>query len=228
MLFSTNLLAVSAVLLGAALQAHAHAAIAPMLGVSGTPARSNVQRPSTAKPCGNVNIAQTFASSGVIKLAADDTFQATITNFNGGVDGSREIASVQVDPSGTGKSFVAAKMVKNGTKAPSSNASEQLTVQLPAGTKCTGAGGKCLVTFKTDGGFGNCVVVQQGAASGAASASKTKAATAKANASASATTKAKLTTVKTGGKTASAAATATDCEEETVTVTVTVTPTATA
>ena len=37
-----------------------------------------------------------------------------------------------------------------------------LTVQLPAGTTCTGgaSGSKCLVAFVTAGGFGNCVVVQ--------------------------------------------------------------------
>lgn len=82
MLFSKNILAVAAVLLGAALQAHAHAAIAPELGVSGTPQRSDVQRPSTAKPCGNTNIAQTIDTSGTIALKSDGTFTATITNFN--------------------------------------------------------------------------------------------------------------------------------------------------
>jgi hypothetical protein len=49
-------------------------------------------------------------------------------------------------------------------KAPSSIGSQNLTVQLPSGTKCQGgpSGNLCLVSFKTAGGFGNCVVVQQG------------------------------------------------------------------
>ena len=82
MLFSKNLFAVATLLLGAALQAHAHAAIAPELGVSGTPVRSDVQRPSKAKPCGNTNIAQTIDTSGTVALNSDGTFSATITNFN--------------------------------------------------------------------------------------------------------------------------------------------------
>ena len=44
--------------------------------------------------------------------------------------------------------------------------SQQVTVQLPAGTTCAGGATKnlCLVSFTTAGGFGNCVVVQKGAA----------------------------------------------------------------
>lgn len=58
-------------------------------------------------------------------------------------------------------------------QAPTDVGSQQLTVSLPAGTKCTGgtSGDLCLASFTTAGGFGNCVVVQQGgAASGAAAA----------------------------------------------------------
>ena len=82
MLFSKNLLAVATLFLAGALQAHAHAAIAPELGISGTPVRNDVQRPSTAKPCGNTNIAQTIDTSGTVALQSDDTFTATITNFD--------------------------------------------------------------------------------------------------------------------------------------------------
>ena len=82
MLFSKNIVAAAALLLSVSLQAHAHAAISPMLGVKGTPKRSDVQRPSTAKPCGAVNIAQTLDSSTAIPLNADGTFTATIQNFN--------------------------------------------------------------------------------------------------------------------------------------------------
>ncbi len=83
MIFGKNLVAIVALLLSVSLQAHAHAAIAPALGVSGTPKRTDVQRPSNAKPCGNANIAKAFDSSRAISLKADGTFSATIQNFNG-------------------------------------------------------------------------------------------------------------------------------------------------
>lgn len=149
----------------------AHAAIAPALGVKGDPTRGDVQRPSTGKPCGNVDIAQTLDTSTPVTAAADGTFSPSITDFNPGSDGSRSIKTVQVDASGTGKNFVAATMVVNGNANPSSVSTEQLKVQLPAGTKCTGGTAKnlCLATFTTTAGFGNCVVVSQGANAQAAS-----------------------------------------------------------
>jgi len=50
-------------------------------------------------------------------------------------------------------------------QAPTEDISEQLTVQMPAGTNCTGgaSGNLCLASFKTTAGFGNCVVVSQNA-----------------------------------------------------------------
>jgi hypothetical protein len=69
-------------LLSISLQVSAHALITPAIGVSGKGARSDVQRPSAAKPCGNANIAQTLGSSTTAQLSAQDTFTATITNFN--------------------------------------------------------------------------------------------------------------------------------------------------
>ena len=100
-----------------------------------------------------------------------------------GQDGSRQVTA-KVDDAATGKTFVAAQVTKNGDlvnnsfhswfygtnyiyyKAPTDVGSQQLTIQLPANTKCTGGSGKdsCLVSFTTAGGFGNCVVVQQKAA----------------------------------------------------------------
>lgn len=57
---------------------------------------------------------------------------------------------------------------------PTSDTTEQLTVQLPAGTKCSGGANKdlCLASFTTTSGFGNCVAVSQGAGAGAAAADK--------------------------------------------------------
>lgn len=144
---------------------NAHAAIAPALGVKGNPTRSDVQNPSSAKPCGNVNIAQSIDTSTPVTVAANGTFSPSIANFNPGADGSRSIKTVQVDASGTGKNFIAAKMIVNGDANPTNTGTQQLTVQLPAGTTCTGGTGKnlCLTSFTTTAGFGNCVVVSQGA-----------------------------------------------------------------
>jgi len=164
MLFSRIPIAI-ALFFGLALQVQAHAVINPALGVKGQPTRNNVQRPSTAKPCGTVNIQQTLGTTTPVTANAQGLFSTTITNFNAGVDGSRQVTA-SVDPTGTGKSFVAATVTKNGVLAPTNVGSDNLSVQLPAGTKCTGGTGKnvCLVAFKTAGNFGNCIAVQQGAA----------------------------------------------------------------
>jgi hypothetical protein len=78
---------------------------------------------------------------------------------------------VQVDASRTGKNLVAAKMVVNGNANPATVGSDKLTAQLHPGTKCTDGADKnlCLASFTTTAGFGNCVVVPQGA--GASNAS---------------------------------------------------------
>ncbi|KAI0714452.1 hypothetical protein C8T65DRAFT_738700 [Cerioporus squamosus] len=167
MFFSKSLIAAAALCLSMSLEAHAHAAISPALGVQGTPARNDVQRPSTAKPCGNINVAQTIDSSTAVTAATNGSFAATITNFNAGTDGSTQVTA-QVDATGTGKSFVNAEVLQNGVKSPTTTGSTQLVVQMPAGTTCSGGatGDKCLVTFTTAGGFGNCVVVQQATAAG--------------------------------------------------------------
>jgi len=79
---------------------------------------------------------------------------------------------MEVDASGTGANFVAGKVTANGEAAPASTGTEKITASLPAGTACSGgaSGDLCLASFKTAGGFGNCVVVQQGAGGGAAAA----------------------------------------------------------
>jgi hypothetical protein len=73
---------VSAVVLALGLQVNAHAGIAPALGVSGNFTRNDVQRPSTAKPCGNADLSKINTSKSV-SAAADGTVSFTITNFNG-------------------------------------------------------------------------------------------------------------------------------------------------
>ncbi|KAG8998492.1 hypothetical protein FRB94_000592 [Tulasnella sp. JGI-2019a] len=194
--FATALLLVA----GLTSQVNAHSALAPALGVSGTPVRGDVQRPSTAKPCGTINIASTLDSSTAVTAAADGTFTVTATNFNAyvlllplvacnglcmyfydrGTDGST-FYTAEVDPTAKGTAFVAATVTKNGVKSPTTVGSVPITVQLPAGTTCTGgaAGDLCLASFTSAGGFGNCVVVKQAgaAASTTAAAAATTAAT---------------------------------------------------
>ncbi|KAI0334047.1 hypothetical protein GY45DRAFT_142898 [Cubamyces sp. BRFM 1775] len=154
----------AAVFLGLSLQVSAHAGITPALGVTGTFIRANVQRPSAAAPCGTINIAANINNSTAIPVNPDGTFGATITDFNAGLDGSREIASVSVDPTATGTDFSTGPTVlTNGDRVPTVVGSQPLVVQLPTGTVCTGglSGDLCLVSFVTAGNFGNCVVVQQ-------------------------------------------------------------------
>ncbi|CAL1699683.1 unnamed protein product [Somion occarium] len=165
--------------LGLTLQVSAHALVAPPIGVTDTPVRKDVKRPSNRSPCGaGVNVAKTLASSTPIVAAADGTFTTTVTNFNAGTDGSRQVTAA-VDTTAIGKTFAAAATVtQNGDPAPKDVGSEQITVQMPAGTTCTGGatGDQCLVSFKTSGGFGNCVLVQQSAGAAAASNDTTAAA----------------------------------------------------
>ncbi|EIN08521.1 hypothetical protein PUNSTDRAFT_103395 [Punctularia strigosozonata HHB-11173 SS5] len=181
-------------------QVSAHAAIAPALGVSGTPVRNDVQRPSTNSPCGNVDIASTLDTSTPVQAAADGTFTATISNFNAGQDGSRQVTA-QVDATGAGNSFKAATVSQNGDLAPTDVGSQQLVVSLPANTACTGgkAGNLCLASFTTAGGFGNCVVVAQAGAA-AAAGNNTVAATGSAAAAAATTAAAATGNATTTGK----------------------------
>ncbi|KAF8760720.1 Rgp1 protein [Rhizoctonia solani] len=104
-------------------------------------ATTQAQRPSNAKPCGNT------------ALSAIDSSNAVTLNGN-----SNRVQSRDGD--------------ENGEAAPKGTGNVQITVQMPAGTKCTGgaAGNRCLVSFKSAGGFGNCVVVSSGGGNAAAGA----------------------------------------------------------
>ncbi|KAJ7191114.1 hypothetical protein GGX14DRAFT_381459 [Mycena pura] len=150
----------------------------PALGVK-TPARSDVQRPSTAKPCGTIDIASNLDSSTALPAAADGSVTMNVENFNAGADGSTSV-SVSVDATGKGTAFTAATVQTNGNPNPTKVETDKVVFTLPAGTKCTGgtAGNLCLVSVKTTAGFGACTVVSQGAAAaGAAPAAKVKAGT---------------------------------------------------
>jgi len=164
-----------------ALKANAHAIINPALGVSGTPARSDVQRPSAQDGCGNINVANTIGSATPVQAAANGQFTVTVQDFNAGADGSRKVSGT-VDTTATGKSFNggAITVTQNGDAAPTTVGSDQVVASLPAGTKCTGGADKniCLVSFVTTAGFGNCVAVQQGSGAANSDASANNASTA--------------------------------------------------
>ncbi|KAH4006936.1 hypothetical protein HBH98_148510 [Parastagonospora nodorum] len=167
MLFKSVLLS-GAILAFSATEVWAHAAINPALGVKGTAVRNDVQRPSANKPCGNTALTA-IDSSTAVKADASGSFTVNVENFNGGKDGSRSV-TMQVDAAGTGAKFANGQVTVNGDAAPATTGTQKVTASLPAGTKCSGGASRdlCLASFKTAGGFGNCVVVQQGAGGGAA------------------------------------------------------------
>jgi hypothetical protein len=80
-MFSKTLI-VSAVVLAFSIQVNAHAGISPALGVKGNLQRSDVQRPSTAKPCGSADVAAIDTTTPV-PAGADGSMTMTIQNFNG-------------------------------------------------------------------------------------------------------------------------------------------------
>lgn len=79
----SKIFAFTAVILAFSAQVHAHAAVAPALGVSGTPTRNDVQNPSTASPCGKIDIASALATSTPVVAAANGTFTVTAIDYNG-------------------------------------------------------------------------------------------------------------------------------------------------
>ncbi|KAJ6615810.1 hypothetical protein B0H10DRAFT_1707961, partial [Mycena sp. CBHHK59/15] len=155
-------------LLALAAQTSGQAIPIPALGVSGTPALSDVQSPSTAEPCGTIDPTTAIDSSTPIAAAADGTVTMTVQNFDTGADGSTDV-SVQVDATGKGTSFVAATVNTNGKAAPTEVEASTVIFSLPSGTKCIGgtAGNLCLISVKTTSGFGGCTVVSQSAAAAA-------------------------------------------------------------
>lgn len=180
------------VLLAVSAQISAHNIITPALGVTGTAVRADVQRPSTASPCGTVDVASTIDTSTPVVADATGTFITNSTDFNAGTDGARAVTA-KVDPTGTGTNFnTDVTITQNGNPDPTTVGTDQITASLPAGTVCSGGANadSCLVQFVTPAGFGNCVVVTQAAgsnATAAATSATTAAGTTAANATDSTT-----------------------------------------
>ncbi|KAL0953111.1 hypothetical protein HGRIS_004380 [Hohenbuehelia grisea] len=177
----------TAVVLGLASQVNAHAAVLPPISVKGAMTRNQVQRPSSRKPCGNIDVA-TMDASTPLQAGADGTYVANTQNFNRRLDGSLQF-KMQVDPTGTGKNMVAGTIIQNGERAPkSAGTNSTISFKLPAGMQCTGgaSGNLCLASFKSASGFGNCVALMQPGAAANANANAAAAANANANANAAA------------------------------------------
>jgi len=209
----SKVFATVSVLLAVSVQISAHNIITPALGVTGTAVRADVQRPSTASPCGTVDVASTIDTSTPVVADATGTFTTNSTDFNAGTDGARAVTA-KVDPTGTGTNFnTDVTITQNGNPDPTTVGTDQITASLPAGTVCSGGANadSCLVQFVTPAGFGNCVVVTQAAGSNAtaaaASTNATTAATTAANATTAATTDS--TTSKSTADAATGAATTT-------------------
>jgi len=154
-----------ALVLALSLKVHAHAAVAPALGVSGIPTKEDVQRPNATAPCGAVNITLAIVdSSRAAHSGPLGRFNVTAIDFTTGADGSRHFRA-RVNDDATGKKFVPMNITRNGNPAPATVGSQPIVAILPAGTKCTGGSRKnrCLVEFVSTAGFGNCVVVTHGA-----------------------------------------------------------------
>ncbi|KAK7053015.1 hypothetical protein VNI00_004336 [Paramarasmius palmivorus] len=152
-------------------QVHGHAVVSPALGIDGEPVRRDAQRPSRGDSrCGRVDVAENIDTSGTVTPAADGTMTLKVQNFNRGTDGSRQM-TVMLDATGTGTSFnTPVTVMQNGEPRPrEARGSDTLIVQMPQGVACTGgaSGNKCLMSFESLGGFGNCVVVEQQQAAGA-------------------------------------------------------------
>ncbi|KAF9489582.1 hypothetical protein BDN71DRAFT_1401399 [Pleurotus eryngii] len=162
-MFITRIIATSAVVVGLSASAYAHAAAHPALGIKEPMKRPDVRRPDAKSPCGaGVNIATSLETVQPIQVAADGTFSVVVENYNGGIDGSRQF-TLKVDPTGTGKSFQAGTITKNGLKVTIKNEKETIQAKLPAGMICQGgqAQNLCVAQFTNAAvqKFGNCVVV---------------------------------------------------------------------
>jgi hypothetical protein len=163
----SKILTSSVLVLALSLRVTSHAIVTPALGVNGTAVRADVQRPSTASPCGAhvTDIATAIDSAMTVPVSANGSFLVTGTSFNGGTDGSLQFTG-KVDASGTGAHFVSMTINTNGNNSPPGAESTMIVASLPAGTKCTGgkAGNLCLAQFISGAGFGSCVVLSQASA----------------------------------------------------------------
>jgi len=163
----SKILASSVLVLALCHQVTSHAIVTPSLGVVGTAVRADVQRPSSARPCGAAvtDISTAIDSAMTVVVNANGSFSVNGTSFNGGTDGSLQFKA-QVDSSGNGTNFVSMPINVNGNNSPPGAESTVIVASIPPGTKCTGGktGNLCLAQFISGAGFGNCVAVSQGTA----------------------------------------------------------------
>ncbi|KAG8820536.1 hypothetical protein FRC19_008788 [Serendipita sp. 401] len=111
---------------------------------------------------GKIDIASSIEAAikaGLPTANASGSVSLTYQQVNGGADGGGPLTA-EVDITGTGKSFKAITISKNFVDG-GSNSANPITIQLAAGTACTGGSNKstCLVRVKNPRGFGSCFAV---------------------------------------------------------------------
>jgi len=157
-------------------QVYGHAVFTPNAAAAAAITKGQVVR--APNPC---DAATALASP--IPADANGNFAVVAQSFDKGADGATTLKTGAVDTTAQGTTFAdgAVTAVTDGVAAPPSQPSTaDLTLALPANTKCAGGadGATCLVSLTTGGGFQNCLAVtQSGGAAAAAGAANAAAAT---------------------------------------------------
>jgi len=137
--------------LSVVLQVQGHALFTTSAALASTLVKNDATRSTTCDAA--------TALKNPATAAADGTFSLFARSFDSGTDGATTVKSATLDTTGQGKTFSGkVSVVKDGNPSPPTDSTtDQVTLQLPAGTACTG--GSCLVELTTGGGFSNCVAV---------------------------------------------------------------------
>ncbi|EJD55594.1 hypothetical protein AURDEDRAFT_109865 [Auricularia subglabra TFB-10046 SS5] len=155
MMWSSKLVLAAATLSSLLLSVSGHAIIAADQGTLDGLRRGDVTR-------GNLQRCSNFAGAGTATIQ-NGAVNLVAKNFNGGRDGSTQFTAA-LSTTGRNGNFQEVDVTANGVAAPNGNIESPITVAIPAGTDCSG--GSCVLTFRSAGGFGNCVDVAANAVAG--------------------------------------------------------------
>lgn len=154
-MWSSKLVVAAATLSSLFLSVSGHAIIAADQGTLDGLRRGDVTR-------GNLQRCSNFAGAGTATIQ-NGAVNLVAKNFNGGRDGSTQFQAA-LSTTGRNGDFQEVDVTTNGVAAPNGNIESPITVAIPAGTDCSG--GNCVLTFRSAGGFGNCVDVAANAVAG--------------------------------------------------------------
>ncbi|CAG7850001.1 SubName: Full=Uncharacterized protein {ECO:0000313/EMBL:CCA72587.1} [Serendipita indica DSM 11827] len=148
-------------------------------GVKAASIKSNNQGPTSVfrgnaacgvgVEAGTINVAQSIEAAikaGLPTVDGSRSISLTYQQVNGGADGGGALTAA-LDTTGTGNNFKAMTVTKN-FKDGGSNSANPITIQLPAGTTCTGGSNKstCLIKVVNPNKFGSCFAVASPTAKG--------------------------------------------------------------